>query len=223
MPTLAFLWRTPRRHHRDRQQCTAIGSAPPKGDPCTARTARATPSSPDGRGGCSSPPSPSPRAAGLTLGAAAPFASATTASRIVDGQGTADNDWGDEGDLSRHSHAHSNATRLWQTVLYADGAKWRGSDGALHTFTKADIDGHFGKRTESATKWWQKNEDLEGVDGIAGKETFGFADDFLSGPSAGGSVTYTGYKHDVTFKRLNGDYHVKVNGLWKKAAYDWLG
>ncbi|MEV2255784.1 hypothetical protein AB0I94_35405 [Streptomyces sp. NPDC050147] len=61
------------------------------------------------------------------------------------------------------------------------------------------------------------------IDGIVGKETFGVADEFLNGPSGGGHVTYSGYKHDVGFKRLSGTYYVKINDSWKKAAYNWRG
>ncbi|MFG2650044.1 peptidoglycan-binding protein [Streptomyces sp. NPDC048436] len=160
--------------------------------------------------------------AGIALGGTASLAQAS-GPHVIDGKGAAYNDWGDEGDLSRHSHTNSNATRLWQSVLYADGAKWKDSDGNRHTFKKWDIDGSFGKRTESATKWWQQHEDTEDVDGIAGKETFGVADDFLNGPSGSGWVSYSGYQHDVTFKRLAGTYYVKIDGQWKKAAYNWRG
>ncbi|WP_245239175.1 peptidoglycan-binding domain-containing protein [Streptomyces sp. MZ04] len=158
--------------------------------------------------------------AALALGGTASLAQAS-GPQVIDGKGAAYNDWGDEGDLSRHSHANSNATRLWQTVLYADGAKWKDSYGNRHTFKQWDIDGSFGRKTESATKWWQQHEDVEDIDGIVGKETFGVADDYLDGPGYNGRVTYTGYQHDVTFKRLGGTYYVKIDGQWKKAAYNW--
>ncbi|MFD9859317.1 peptidoglycan-binding domain-containing protein [Streptomyces alboflavus] len=160
--------------------------------------------------------------AGLALAATAPLAQAA-GPHVVDGSGDAYNDWGDEGTLSRHSHAHSNATWLWQSVLYADGAKWRDGNGVRHTFTKSDIDGHYGWKTASATKWWQAREDLEDVDGVVGKETFGAADDFLSGPHANGHVDYTGHVRQIAFKRISGTYYVKVHGQWKKAAYNRLG
>ncbi|MDG4859522.1 hypothetical protein P8605_15390 [Streptomyces sp. T-3] len=159
-------------------------------------------------------------AAGLGLGGLAPAASAT-GSHVIDGRGVATNDWGDEGTLSKYQHANSNATRLWQTVLYADGAKWKGSDGKWHKFTKWDIDGQFGWKTHSATKYWQDKEELEDVDGIVGKETFGHADDFLDGPYGGGKVIYMGLSHEVKLKRLDGKYYVKIDGQWKQAAYDW--
>ncbi|MBC9717223.1 peptidoglycan-binding protein [Streptomyces sp. TRM66268-LWL] len=153
---------------------------------------------------------------GLAVAGVAPAAVAT-GQQVIDGSGDPTNDWKEEGNLSRTSHAHSKATRLWQTILWADGAKYKGSDGKWHTYTKSEIDGHFGKRTESATKYWQKREGLA-VDGIVGKQTFGYADDFLFAGS-GGTVSYAGYEHDVNFKRWSGKYHVKVGGQWKKATY----
>lgn len=160
--------------------------------------------------------------AGLALGTAAPLAAAS-APHVVDGSGAAYNDWGDEGTLSVNSHSKSNATRLWQSVLYADGAKWKDSSGTLHTFTAWDIDGVFGWKTRSATKYWQAQEDLEDVDGIVGKETFGQADGFLDGPAGDGGVTYAGLAHEVDFKRLDGDYYVRIGSKWKVASYDWRG
>ncbi|MEW2523476.1 peptidoglycan-binding protein [Streptomyces sp. NPDC047071] len=157
--------------------------------------------------------------AGVALAATAPLATAA-APRVIDGSGYAYNDWGDEGTLSIDSHStNSDATALWQTVLYADGAKWRDSGGELRTFRKSDITGHFEERTESATRWWQKHEDLEDVDGVVGKETFGDADNSLSGPEPDGTVLFMGYRHTVAFKRLQGTYYVKVHGEWRKAAY----
>jgi hypothetical protein len=160
--------------------------------------------------------------AGLALGAAAPLATAS-GPHVVDGTGSAYNDWGDEGTLSVSSHSRSNATRLWQSVLYADGAKWKDANGGLHTFTASDIDGIFGPKTRSATKYWQAQEELEYIDGIAGQETFGQADGFLDGPYNNGDVLYSGVAHEVTFKRIDGKYHVRIGSKWKLAAYDWRG
>ncbi|QDQ16519.1 hypothetical protein FH965_24085 [Streptomyces spectabilis] len=157
--------------------------------------------------------------AGLALAGTAPLATAA-APRVIDGSGYAYNDWGEEGTLSIDSHSTvSDATALWQTVLYADGAKWRDAGGELHTFRKADITGRFEERTESATYWWQRHEDLEEVNGVVGKETFGAADNSLSGPEPNGKVLFLGYRHDVAFKRIRGAYYVKVSGQWRKAAY----
>lgn len=160
--------------------------------------------------------------AGLALGAAAPLATAS-GPHVVDGSGAAYNDWGDEGTLSVKKHSKSNATRLWQSVLYADGAKWEDAGGNLHTFAASDIDGAFGPKTRSATEYWQAAEELEDVDGIVGKETFGQADSFLDGPNNDGTVTYAGLVNKVNFLRLDGRYHVKIGSKWKLAAYDWRG
>ncbi|MGW0840347.1 peptidoglycan-binding domain-containing protein [Streptomyces sp. NPDC002787] len=160
--------------------------------------------------------------AGLALGATAPLAAAS-GPHVVDGSGAAYNDWGDEGTLSVKKHSKSNATRLWQSVLYADGAKWEDSSGNQHTFTASDIDGIFGWKTRSATEYWQAEEELEDVDGVVGKETFGQADGFLDGPNGDGTVTYSGLVNNVTFKRIDGQYYVKIGSKWKLAAYKWRG
>ncbi|MER7173478.1 peptidoglycan-binding domain-containing protein [Streptomyces mesophilus] len=156
--------------------------------------------------------------AGLALAGLAPTAAAGS-QHVIDGRGNPTNDWGDEGNLSRTSYSHSNATRLWQTILWADGAKYKGSDGKWRKFTKGDIDGHFGPRTKSATKYWQQTEGLH-IDGIVGKQTFSLADDFLD-HVGNNKIEYTGYDHQAGFKRLNGVYYVKIDGHWKKAAYNW--
>ncbi|MEV0217894.1 peptidoglycan-binding domain-containing protein [Streptomyces sp. NPDC050704] len=164
--------------------------------------------------------------AGLAFGMSTPLTASAAGPHVVDGRGAAYNDWGDEGTLSVRRHAESNATRLWQTILYADGAKWRDGNGRRHTFTKYDIDGSFGWKTRAATKWWQESQDddeLENVDGIVDGETFGLADDALDGPYRNGNVTYSGYRYDVTFKRLDGKYYVKIDRRWRVAAYNWSG
>ncbi|EKX68010.1 peptidoglycan-binding domain-containing protein [Streptomyces ipomoeae] len=160
--------------------------------------------------------------AGLVLGVTTPLATAAGA-QVVDGSGAAYNDWGDEGTLSVNHNSKSNATRLWQSVLYADGAKWKDSKGQLHTFTAYDIDGIFGWKTRSATMYWQEREELEDIDGIVGRETFGQADQLLDGPYKNGIVNYVGYENEVTFKRLDGKYYVKIGSKWKVAAYGWRG
>ena len=66
-------------------------------------------------------------------------------------------------------------------------------------------------------------EASDDVDGVVGKETFGAADDFLSGPHANGHVDYTGHVRQIAFKRISGTYYVKVHGQWKMAAYNRLG
>jgi peptidoglycan hydrolase-like protein with peptidoglycan-binding domain len=70
-------------------------------------------------------------------------------------------DWNDEGILSTTRHASSNATCLWQKILWADGKlAWD------------DIDGVFGPGTREATKKWQQEWVNGTADGIVGKATF---------------------------------------------------
>jgi peptidoglycan hydrolase-like protein with peptidoglycan-binding domain len=138
---------------------------------------------------------------GLAL---APLASASTSQGYIAGAGTLTNDWGDEGLLSTASHAHSNATALWQAVLWADGA--RESNGTY--FDYSDIDCHFGSNTKAATKNWQKVHDLS-QDGVVGPHTFGRADNQLRN-DGGGVVKYYGQVHNVWLKRVNGKYEVRV-------------
>lgn len=74
-------------------------------------------------------------------------------------------DWADEGYLSTSRHVSSNATCLWQKVLWSYGLlDWD------------DIDGVFGDGTKAATVRWQKIYVTdEPADGIVGKTTFGRA------------------------------------------------
>lgn len=57
-----------------------------------------------------------------------------------------------------------------------------GDNGVKHPLTKYDIDGITGRWTHSVTEWQRVHEKPEGVHGIAGRETFSHADDFLDGP-----------------------------------------
>ncbi|QIJ60643.1 peptidoglycan-binding domain-containing protein [Streptomyces sp. JB150] len=74
-------------------------------------------------------------------------------------------DWTDEGYLSTSRHASSNATCLWQEVLWSyDLLAWD------------DIDGVFGDDTRAATVKWQKAYATDQpADGIVGKHPFGRA------------------------------------------------
>ncbi|MFV0138270.1 peptidoglycan-binding domain-containing protein [Streptomyces sp. HMX87] len=59
------------------------------------------------------------------------------------------------------AHAYSNATCLWQKVLWAHGLlDW------------SDIDGIYGTKTATATYNYQYRRLLSSWDGIAGRETF---------------------------------------------------
>ncbi|MFE1315230.1 peptidoglycan-binding protein [Streptomyces sp. NPDC058755] len=162
--------------------------------------------------------------AGATGIALAPGASAASYHGI-DGNGAVADDFQDEEDLGVDDYAESNATALWQTVLYADGAQWQDEDGDTHTFKKNQIDGTFGPETESATQWWQEHYHLSENDGVVTDPSWAFAQRWLTGPTSGGTVTYLGDARNVTLKRVSGKYRVRIKatGPWKLAYYDQLG
>ncbi|MPY38978.1 peptidoglycan-binding protein [Streptomyces phyllanthi] len=142
----------------------------------------------------------------------------------VYGTGSHTDDWNDEGILQRSTHASSNATCLWQAILYADGK----------LTSPSEIDGVFGTKTYNATRAWQQTEtsewgaDLE-VDGSVGEETFTWAGryvSYLSGSTAAGqtlNLRYVGVFGDVTMRRLpDGNYEfIDGDGAWRKAGYNY--
>ncbi|MEU5039323.1 peptidoglycan-binding domain-containing protein [Streptomyces griseorubiginosus] len=143
----------------------------------------------------------------------------------IDGNGVVSDDFQDEENLGVDDHANGNATALWQSVLYADGAKWQDDDGDWHNFAKNRIDGSFGPETESATQWWQERFGLTDNDGVVTDQSWEFAQQWLHGPFSGGTVRYDGDKRDVDFKRVGGKYRVKLKGTgsWRNAYYDQVG
>ncbi|MER5464671.1 peptidoglycan-binding domain-containing protein [Streptomyces sp. NPDC002668] len=135
-------------------------------------------------------------------------------------------DWENEGILQRDTHAYSNATCLWQRILWADGKL---------TSTTA-IDGIFGNGTYNATRAWQQaeNDEWEGlvhiaVDGSVGKETFtraGFNLEATGGSSDPGQtlyLRYAGKSYNFNLRRLaDGNYEfVDGDGAWRKAGYNY--
>ncbi|MHA4812904.1 peptidoglycan-binding domain-containing protein [Streptomyces aculeolatus] len=131
----------------------------------------------------------------------------------VYGAGAFSDDWGDEGVLSTSRHASSNATCLWQKILWADGhLAWN------------DIDGIFGTKTRNATVAWQQDWGVS-ADGVVGKNTFGAADEWLSDISGNGAVdTYIGT--DGTFnigRNADGNYiFYDRQGDLRVAGYNYL-
>ena len=158
--------------------------------------------------------------AGLAL---APAAQANTTQGYIAGGGSVTDDWGDEGLLSSSSHANSNATAVWQWVLWAEGAKE--SNGTR--YDQSDIDCQFGPNTTYATKNLQSTWGLI-VDGKVGTQTFGNFDAFMDLGSDGQTVTYygayfDGHAHKFTLKRISGKYYVQDPGSgkgWKGAYYN---
>jgi len=142
--------------------------------------------------------------AALVLTAAPAQANGTYSGRAyIYGGGPTRGDWGDEGDLSTSTNTYSNATCMWQKILWADGL-----------LSASDIDGVFGSKTKAKTLYWQEMNELSSLDGIAGKETWGAADDDLYELSqdSDGNITleYEGVYHQPKFIRdFDGNYSFK--------------
>ncbi|MEU9468536.1 hypothetical protein AB0D78_18110 [Streptomyces avermitilis] len=164
-------------------------------------------------------------AAGTALGsiAAVGTALASEDTGFVDGKAGTHDDWNDEGTLAKDDNG--NAVALWQTVLWADGAKWKAKNGTLKPFTQDDITGDFNSRTVSATKFWQAGNGLKQT-GKADGASFSLADNNLGSANKKGLVIYDGVIDEtVQFKRLTVAgvtqqvYFVKVDDEWVAAAY----
>jgi peptidoglycan hydrolase-like protein with peptidoglycan-binding domain len=154
--------------------------------------------------------------AALALSASPAQASGTYSGRdYLYGGGAWAGDWGDEGELSTNTNTRSNATCLWQTILSADGY-----------LATSDIDGIFGSKTKAATKLWQDAKGLSDDDGIAGKDTFGRADDFLvhfDSPNGTLRFFYNGrYWQPTIIREANGNYgFYDHNETYRLAGYNY--
>ncbi|UUU19431.1 peptidoglycan-binding domain-containing protein [Streptomyces sp. DSM 40750] len=102
----------------------------------------------------------------------------------VVGAGEINDDFGDEGPLSRTANNHSNVVGMWQGILWADGH-----------LANSGRDCWFGPTTEAATKAWQKDHGLDD-DGIVGPLTFGKADYYLYWE--GSEIRYDGSVRNLT-------------------------
>jgi hypothetical protein len=163
------------------------------------------------------------------LAVAASPASAKVSDGYITGGGDISNDWGDEGEVSQSSHAKSNATCLWQQILWAEGVKK--PDGKL--YSAADVDGQFGANTAYATKKLQSRWGLS-ADGRAGNNTWGHADsklrffDYATEYSFGGKIlTYEGSARSFYLARTERGSYVfwegstNDNGKLRYAAYTY--
>lgn len=153
-------------------------------------------------------------AASLALSTSPASASGTYSGLpYVQGAGPFIDDWGDEGILSTGTHAQSNATCLWQRILWADG----------FLNSTSDIDGIFGPDTKAATQAWQRYHELDD-DGIVGRDTFGSADGGLRDYDSDGSVdTFHGYVRNTPMTRnAQGHYHFyDGDGSGRWAGYNY--
>jgi hypothetical protein len=159
--------------------------------------------------------------AGVLALSATPASASGTYSGLpyVSGSGVFTDDWGDEGIVDQSHNTQSNATCLWQKILWADGLL--SADG---------IDGIFGPNTASATYTWQVRWDpLPGhiPDGSAGRNTWTAAGWSLfnsSGTQTGNTVSYyNGASHDFALRRdSNGYYHFPDStGADRAAGYNY--
>ncbi|MEV6104243.1 peptidoglycan-binding protein [Streptomyces sp. NPDC051940] len=162
-------------------------------------------------------------AAALLLGtglATAPTAAASTSQGYVYGGGWGQylwDDWNDEGVVDQNSHRISNATGLWQLVLWADGAIEQNGT----RFDLSDVDCDFGPNTAYATASWQRaiGQGALDDDGSAGPLTWGYHGGYLNDDGNNRDITYAGYPNLLHLRRVNGIYQFQLNGVWHKASY----
>ncbi|BCM64796.1 MULTISPECIES: peptidoglycan-binding domain-containing protein [Streptomyces] len=164
------------------------------------------------------------------LAVSASPASASASSGYVNGGGSFYDDFADEGTLSTASYKDTNATCLWQIILYAEGVKE--SNGTQ--FDWDDIDGKYGANTAYATKQLQKAWGLT-QDGKVGNKTFGAADDKWNPSTRAGELEYrsTGstdatkyklryhgsrYYFDI-YRTASGKYRFYHKNVWHYASY----
>ncbi|CAL9300381.1 hypothetical protein SUDANB51_05023 [Streptomyces sp. enrichment culture] len=140
-----------------------------------------------------------------SLGLAASPASAAVSDGWVRGYDRFSDDWDDEGELSHLSPwRDSNATCLWQRILWAEGAYATHYDNKI--FEKSHIDGYFGWRTHYATMDLQKKLGVS-ADGIVGEKTLSRANKHMyrTGGSTSSNRTlylrYEGKKHSFDLSR----------------------
>jgi hypothetical protein len=113
-----------------------------------------------------------------------------------------ENSWLDEGDLSTSRHASSNATCLWQKILWADDY-----------LDNAGIDGIFGPDTAEATKRWKVDHGLPN-DGKVGINAFRTADFWLRWDTTDGTWKYYGSAHEAWITiDANGRYGFYDDGV----------
>ncbi|MFI1225830.1 MULTISPECIES: peptidoglycan-binding protein [unclassified Streptomyces] len=148
------------------------------------------------------------------LAVGTPPAAATPSDGYVSGADGFGGDWGNEGKLSTTSYDDSNATCLWQKILWAEGK-----------LAYEGIDGLFGMGTDKATKSLQGDWELS-QDGEVGNDTFGRADNQLELDSwhvdTGYKLKYNGKVHDfVLYRNPAGNYRFYANGTYRLAGYHY--
>ncbi|WP_326726442.1 peptidoglycan-binding protein [Streptomyces phaeochromogenes] len=158
-------------------------------------------------------------AAVLTLGLGASPASAKSSDGFVRGYDGFADDFDDEGTLSLSLNEKSNATCMWQALLWSEGIR-NDRDG---------IDGLFGNDTDQASRVFQDWNGLT-VDGVVGKGTFAEAGKrltYVSGSTARGKELTLKYESGVRnislIRDSQGRYKFRdANSGWRVAGYDYL-
>lgn len=153
----------------------------------------------------------------FTVGIGTSPASANTNDGYVSGAGDLYDDWNDEGTVSVNSHTYSNATCLWQNILYAEG--YGDHD---------DVDGVFGSVTKSRTEDLQQRWNLID-DGIAGEKTWTKAGTKLTAGELINESTnkkyrmvYSGSRHSFYVYRSDTGVHGfhEPTGTFRRATYN---
>ncbi|GAB2555793.1 peptidoglycan-binding domain-containing protein [Kribbella endophytica] len=148
---------------------------------------------------------------GLSVAGPAQASGSYTGRAYVAGSGSIWNDWTDEGVVNVSVHRSSNATCLWQAILWANGF-----------LSKSSIDGIFGDQTAAATRAFQRAEGLS-PDGSAGRQTWTAAGGISHTVDASGWVNgvYSGPKNGFDVRRSGaGNYQFNVGSGWKWASYN---
>lgn len=130
----------------------------------------------------------------------------------VHGGGTMYTDWYNEGVVNLRVHKYSNATCLWQAILWSNGF-----------LPKSGIDGIFGSQTHSATRAFQRRKGLS-MDGSAGRRSWSAAGGISHTVDRNGWVkgVKSGYKRAFSVRRSGaGNYQFYIDGRWHWAAYNY--
>lgn len=137
----------------------------------------------------------------------AEFGTFGLSNKVVDGAGVATDDFSDEATLCNGcTYWSGNWAGLFQHLLYADGK-----------MSYSAIDCMFGSQTASATAAWQRMEGLA-ADGIAGPDTRGRMDNYLTYLWTDDSVKYLGRVRIITMVRVQNLYY-----YGPKITYNYSG
>jgi peptidoglycan hydrolase-like protein with peptidoglycan-binding domain len=117
--------------------------------------------------------------------------------------------WSDEGNLNMSHNAYTNATCLWQKILWADDY-----------LDNAGIDGIFGDDTAAATMRWKRDNGLN-KDTQVGVRAFELAGSLIYVDSSGG-LRYDGLVHDPVIT-INGagQFGFYDDGVHRLASYNY--